>query len=237
MSTLLRGLELQQAVLRLDRHRQRVALPERPAVVHLSEPAADTQAQQARASLQEEQRRWREQAEEELSNLRARVEQEARAAGHAKGLEEARAQHAARLERLDALLSQLGGLLGQQLEQVQDLVVAVAYESVVKILGRAAVTPEGVRALVMEAVAQVRQQEELVIRVAAQDYRLLLEDLPAEHPLARPGIAIRPDPELADGGCVVDTDAGRLDARLQTQLAALRDVLVQARRQLPGGTA
>ena len=40
--------------------------------------------------------------------------------------------------------------------------------------------------------------------------------------LARAPLAIREDPGIAPGGDVVETDAGFIDARVETQLADLR---------------
>lgn len=240
MSAFLRGLELQQGVHRLDRRGQ----PAPPSATEETVPAApartvnlQAQVDQARARLEEEQRSWRQQAEQELAALRQKVSQEGREAGHAQGLAEGRESYEQKVRQLDGVIDRLGALLGAELEQAQDLVVAIAYEAITKILGDVVVTPDGVRAVVAQAIAGTRQQEKLVVRVPAQDYRLLIDALPASDALARPGIEIRPDAQLADGGCVIDTDAGQLDARLGTQLAALRTVLLQVRKQSPAGRA
>lgn len=242
MSAFLRGLEMQQGVHRLGRR-----IPDTPAPQPLAQteplppapPVVDVQAQlqEARARLLDEQRSWRQQAEQELAALREKVAQEGHAAGHAQGLADAGEAYRQKMQQADALLDRLGALLGEELLQAQDLVISIAFEAVGKILGEAAATPEGVRAVVAQALEHTRQREKLVVRVPAEDYRLLIEDLPATHPLARPGIEIRPDAQLAGGGCVIETDAGQLDATLATQLAALRTVLLQARRQERAGQA
>jgi flagellar biosynthesis/type III secretory pathway protein FliH len=240
VSAFLRGLELQQGVHRLSRRSPPVPAP-MPAQESESHPPptplVDVQAQlqESRAQLLDEQRSWRQQAEQELAALREKVAQEGHATGQALGLAEASEAYRQKLQQADALIDRLGALLGEQLVQSQDLVVAIAFEAVTKILGEAAATPEGVRAVVAQAMEHTRQREKLVVRVPAEDYRLLIEDLPATHPLARPGIEIRPDAQLSGGGCVIEADAGQLDATLATQLAALRTVLLQARRQDPGG--
>lgn len=234
MSEVLRGLELQQGVHRLERRRSGASVP--AAVADPGPPRGpDLQAQldEARARLEEDQRSWRREAEQDLAAARQRALQEAQAAGHAQGLAQAREAHQQKLQELDAVIGKLGALLGEQLAAAEDLAVAIAYESVVRIVGETVARPEGVRAVVAQAIAAARQQERLVVRVPADDYHLLIEALPASDPLARPGIEIRPDAQLADGGCVIDTDAGQLDARLATQLAALRTVLLQARGQGP----
>lgn len=240
MSDFLRGVELQKGVLRLARRGPRPVIEVNESEFARPAPRTlDLQAQleQAMTRLEEDKRNWREQAERELATIREQVAQEARAAGHAQALADARDAYRQKQQELDDLLTRLGGLLGQDLESAQDLVVAIAYEAVAKIVGDAVATPEGVRAVVVQAISAARQQEKLVVRVPQGDYRLLIDDLPGDHPLARPGIEIRPDAQLADGGCVIETDAGQLDARLGTQFSALHSVLLQARRQADAGRA
>jgi flagellar biosynthesis/type III secretory pathway protein FliH len=45
-----------------------------------------------------------------------------------------------------------------------------------------------------------------------------------------PGVGIEEDGRLAPGDVVVETEAGRIDARVETQLEALREALVEALR-------
>ena len=40
-----------------------------------------------------------------------------------------------------------------------------------------------------------------------------------------PTLIARPDPSVAPGGCVLETDAGEVDGRLETQLAAIKAAL------------
>lgn len=94
-----------------------------------------------------------------------------------------------------------------------------------KIVGRAlALEPSVVADIAAQALAAARARAGTVTLRIHPDDRAAIET-------ARPGFVARlgtavelrvvDDPSMVPGGCVVDTPAGRLDARLATQLAAL----------------
>src|SRR5262249_25572954 len=92
----------------------------------------------------------------------------------------------------------------------------------------------GAQAAVAQVLEHTKQGEKLTVRLAPGDFYLLLQQ-PSEHlSLARPGIELMPDERVELGGCVVDTAAGSLDGRIQTQLEALRGIPLNARRQRAG---
>jgi flagellar assembly protein FliH len=122
------------------------------------------------------------------------------------------------------LASGIGGM--------EDLAVAVAFEAVCKVLGESAVTADGVRAQVRQAVASTKNKERVVVRLHPADLSAL-RDAGALNALV-PGektVTWTADNSIELGGCVVETDGGGLDARLETQLERMRTTLLAARRQ------
>lgn len=114
------------------------------------------------------------------------------------------------------------------LNDAEDLLVEIAFASVCKILGRAFCEREGVSAVVREVIEQVREREQLIVRLAPDDFALLTEEnaaLGAETWNAQ----LKPDERVTLGGCLIDSPSGTLDGRLETQLQRLREVLVAAR--------
>jgi flagellar assembly protein FliH len=234
MTSLIRGAGLGRGV-----HRLRRLGEADPGPAPLSNDLADAKVrsitpevdplQALTASVEDERIAWRKAAAHELAEATARAVEE----GHANGLSQgtAKAAEAARskLRRLDTLIGQLGQAFDSKLDDVEDVAVAIAYEAVVKILGTALGTSEGVRAVVAQALAATRQHEKLTVRLAPEDFQLLMQDTEAQI-LESSGVELRPDEQVEPGGCIVDTGTGRLDARLHTQLLSLRQVLVQARQ-------
>jgi flagellar assembly protein FliH len=79
--------------------------------------------------------------------------------------------------------------------------------------------PTRVRAIVREALDRVRRASRVRVRVHPAD-RAALGDLDAE---------VLEDPSIERGGCVVESELGEVDARLEVRLEALARALAEAR--------
>jgi len=142
--------------------------------------------------------------------------------GRTQGEKEARAELAAELQNLQGLARSVREALAQGIEGVEDALVEIAFAAVCKVLGRAAATEEGVRAMVCEAMSEVRSREGVVLRVSPREHAALQAQLGAE-------LEVRADERVAAGGCLIETTGGTLDARLEVQLRRLADTLARAR--------
>ena len=152
-------------------------------------------------------------------------------AGHAKGLADAQASHAEKLKQLDRLLHDAGTVFAADIGDMEDVAVGIAFEALTKILGSTLVTPAAVAAVVTEVLKRTQRDEKLVLRLAPQDFYLLLQHR-AESPAAsHPSLEVVPDERIVLGGCLVETSSGTLDARIETQLAELQRVLIKARAE------
>jgi type III secretion protein L len=97
-----------------------------------------------------------------------------------------------------------------------------------KIVGRALeMDPTLINDIVTQALRTTRQQKNVVIRCNEEDYDHLKEnekeflDLMGQHGT----IDIVVDPKIIRGGCIVDSELGVVDARLDVQLKKLQKVL------------
>ncbi len=171
-------------------------------------------------------RRILEAAESDAGRIRgeAEVERERlRVEAVASGREEGRAQASAAVARgaleRDRLLASAEGELVR-------LAVAIAE----KILQREVARDEGaVVEMAARALAQARQRREVTLRIHPDDagairrsHRRLLSALSRARALE-----LREDAAVARGGVLVETEAGVVDGRLETQLAAIGAVLRQ----------
>lgn len=152
--------------------------------------------------------------------------------GRAAGREESQQAFASELARFRSLTGKLSDTLASGIGGMEDLAVAIAFEAVCKVLGDAAMTEEGVRAQVRQAAAHAKNKERLVVRLHAADLSAL-RAAGALNSILPPGKAVSwvADDSIELGGCVVETDGGRLDARLETQIERMRTALLAARRQ------
>ena len=159
-------------------------------------------------------------AQQEAERMRADAEAAGREAGRQEGigqLSEAVARASARLQAAEA----------QLVPQLGSLAVSIAR----KILGRELeFAPEAVVELVKQALAdKARQRREITLRVHPDDLRILRDsraDL-AEVLSRSKEIALIEDPKVERFGVIIETDAGTIDAQLETQLQVFERVLAK----------
>lgn len=113
------------------------------------------------------------------------------------------------------------------LQEAELEALELAFALTRRILGHAIEeTPELIQSVVREVSQSARGRRSLMIRVHPDDLPLVLD---MKHELAESleGAAVYFDDDgtLARGECAIDTEAGRIDGRLETQLQILRDAL------------
>jgi type III secretion protein L len=124
------------------------------------------------------------------------------------------------------------------LTEVEQDVLRLAIKLAEKIIGHEIENNQAVVAdMVTAALRHVRQQERLIVRVNPTDYPQLEE---FKSQLSQAGRAqfldLEPDPKIPTGGCIIESEVGTVDARLETQLRILeRALLNQAKADSDAG--
>ncbi|MBI5547641.1 MAG: type III secretion system stator protein SctL [Deltaproteobacteria bacterium] len=196
-------------------------LPERPAPRPGRGAVVDSEVYDAHQQAKE----IREQAERQAAQMLEKATQERDAtvaAAQEMGREEGKAEATEIILRAKKEAAQI-------IQGAEPQAVKLALLIAEKLLGRALeADPELVLHVVAQAIESVRQQREIVLRVNPEDAQLLrgsrkkLMDM-----LGRTkDIAVRDDPEVARGGCIIETENGTVDAQLATQLQMLEEVLL-----------
>ncbi|MBN1960807.1 MAG: flagellar assembly protein FliH [Deltaproteobacteria bacterium] len=174
----------------------------------------------------------RERAEAEATEIREQAQQDAhelKEQARNEGYKEGCDKGAAELSQIVAESSRrLQQIEEQAIAQLRDLALTIAR----KIIGcELELRPEVVVDIIKQALSdKARQRRELVLRVNPDDLAVVREHR-AEllEVLSRAKeIAIREDPNVARYGVVIETDAGIIDAQLETQLAVFERVLLEA---------
>jgi type III secretion protein L len=159
------------------------------------------------------------QAQAQAAVIRERAEEDA-AARARRLLDEARERAAAIAVEARAARARL---LQQSEQQLTRLAVAIAE----KLIGRALeLEPQ----LIVEVVAQCAREagpaRRVAVRVNPRDVVAVRQAAPRLAALADAEVVrVEPDADVAPGGCVVQTDAGEIDGRLASQLAAIERAL------------
>ena len=174
--------------------------------------------------------------EQGLSDAKQRVERAMLAARQefeqlaTRRLQDFGAEATARLSQLERLLAGLEPAVTKRLLELETDAVALAYAAVCRILGEQAVQPQGIARVVRQGIEQLRGSELLEIRMNERDLHALSSEEQGRRLQASvPQVKWVADAGVEAGGCIVETTAGRLDARLDTQLDALRSLWTQPR--------
>lgn len=170
----------------------------------------------------------------EAEQLCKAAREEGLRAGKDEGLLAAQVQVAEQLKALQkqflSVTDALVAALNRDREATEDAALELAMASLVRILGK---TPdaEWVASVVRQASAQLRSSEQVCIRLAPADIELLNGAGIEPASLAPQAAEVRwiADPGV-EGGCVLQTAAGNLDARLHKQVSALAEALARTYR-------
>jgi flagellar biosynthesis/type III secretory pathway protein FliH len=166
-------------------------------------------------------------ARSEVARIRAEVEDE-RARVLAGAAEEGRRQGWA---RAGAILAAAAAERDRSLVATEREVVSLAVAVARKVIGRELEEPSrtAVVELAAHAIKEARERRHVILRVSPTDSaaaRAAEGRLGAL--LARGALSVREDSSLSPGDVVVETESGRIDARVETQLAALARDLEEA---------
>jgi type III secretion system HrpE/YscL family protein len=163
-------------------------------------------------------------AEEQAAQILEDAKEQA-AETHQRGYEEGRQQAYAeftgalmqRLQRLDHIEAQLEPHYVRLVCSIVERVLGHEFDRV----------PESIVAIVRNALADARQQREIIVRVNPQDVEALQKNKPRLlEVLARAqSIDIREDASVTRGGCIVVTELGTIDASFERQMDALQSAI------------
>lgn len=98
-----------------------------------------------------------------------------------------------------------------------------------KIIGdQLRVEPNTITDIVAKAIQGVRHQKEIFIRVNPEEYETIAASkyLLVEQLSRAQDVDIRPDPDIAQGGCLIESETGSIDASVEKQIAAIEKILL-----------
>ncbi|WP_158542276.1 FliH/SctL family protein [Lujinxingia litoralis] len=163
----------------------------------------------------------RESAARELAQARAEAES-IREEARAEGLREATVET---LERLSMARAEYDALL----KRAEPDMVRLAFQIARRLIGEALeVAPQRVEAMVAQSLELVRGKRQLLLRVHPDDLQALRQaEERLSYVVGGASVHLQADEDVERGGCLIETESGQIDARLQTQLQVLQDALLE----------
>lgn len=156
--------------------------------------------------------------------------------GYQAGLDAGKASAQKELEQavgqIKELLHSLKDLNEALFQEMEDSAAEVVFEAVTKIIGQTAIDKQTAFSATRAAIEQLKGRERLIVRVSAKDYEMVkaaLNDQEAAVPFAT-SVSVIADNLVQLGGCMIETEAGSLDARLEIQLQRLKETLLGVRK-------
>lgn len=157
-----------------------------------------------------------------------------------KGLEQGRAETLASQQEkiktavaaLDTCLNELRALRQQDVERMETETVRLALAIAKKIVGEAVAGDEVIHHAVKTAMQKVNDPRQLVIRLNPKDVDVVQASAQALLPpdALGAGLRLEADDAIQRGGCIVETQLGDIDARIDRQLTIVEELLID---QLP----
>lgn len=144
--------------------------------------------------------------------------------GLQKGREDADAAARVQADALEALGAAITEACTQRRAAIEAGAIEIAYAAVLRLIGQSAGERTVVADIVRCVLEQLQDRTLLSVRVSPADHALLQQ---GAHGLNLGGALLVADERVELGGCIIDTDAGSLDGRLETQLSELKTLLVE----------
>ena len=203
------------------------ALPDVEAPPPAAAVAEDTGA--AAAELLENARREAQQILAEADDRAAEIERAAYEKGYEEGIAAGKtdgtAQAKQMLEQMVAIVDQATELHDTMLAEAESEMVALCLEIARKIIqSELRTNPDVVKSVLSAAVKKINGSPRVTIKVNPSQLESVREHWDAAFgpDYREKEWAIEPDPNVAAGGCVLDTKYGSLDARIGTQLGEIQ---------------
>ncbi|MCG5250710.1 flagellar assembly protein FliH [Brevibacillus agri] len=191
------------------------------------------EAEQLKQEASLEIQRWWEQKQQEAAQLFSSTQEQATAEGHEKGFAEGKQQayeeETQALAEARAILEQAYSSKQQIIAEAEPFLVELALEIAKKIIGQELQqNPEQVLEIAKKALRRSRVHGEITICVNHNYFHYVSEHRPQLLALleGQAELSIYPDYTIADGGCVIRTQLGSVDARVDTQLEEIKQALL-----------
>lgn len=194
-----------------------------PHLLELAELHQTIERYQKQVDYLERQRDVTQQQFDELRNASIKEGyDEGYAKGEAQGKADIHDQISATLKNFKELLSRIDTQSEEAWRPLETMVGDLSFAVVCKLLGEHALDESTTRAMVEKVVSSTRDSVRLRVLLSPKDFRLLTTADPDLRLSSGRRVELIEDVRVELGGCIVETDFGTWDGRLENQLKLLK---------------
>lgn len=171
------------------------------------------------------------QARQQAEELKVKAHEEGLAAGHQEGLAKAKQETAANLKDSLTILSQAEEERINRIASSEAELLKLVAGIVEKIIGAELKThPEQMASIVREGLSKVATANSITVKINPGDLQLIRDNIPAlQEVFDEPKmIGINADQTILPGDCFIETEHGKVDARIKSQLERIMNEILKA---------
>jgi flagellar assembly protein FliH len=191
---------------------------------------AETRAK-AKDELQRELAQIRVDFDQDLVRHKSKTMEESYTKGFAKGEEDGKSQYASEIKGVFDAVARIGKEKEAFLEKSQEEILALSLRAAQKmVLAELTQTPEALLRIVMDAIRRITDKDKVIIKLSAKDADSMRQhqaSIFAQMPDIK-SLEIHEDARVSEGGCVIETRLGYIDATLETKVDILEKAFSKA---------
>jgi flagellar assembly protein FliH len=192
---------------------------------------AQAKAADILARAEEEAHQRLQQAEAEVETLRLRAKEAGFAEGYEEGLEEGRQKALAKasdlLSLLESTVEEAVRLRAASLRALEDDFLKLSVFLADKVIRKAVEADiSWLKPIIKEALEVLGTVDQMVVLLNPVDYALL-QNYQQDLSLTRTKLVFEQDPSITQGGCLIESETGLIDARLERRLGKLAHHLME----------
>ncbi len=161
----------------------------------------------------------------DVENLKQQVYEEARSDGYEQGLAQAKQEYEALIEEAQDIKNQAGIEYKKVLDSLEEDSVNTIIDIAKKVISKELECKQNILLLVKDAFEKCSKDRKVVLKLSEQDYDFVNENKDElESMLERSEeIEIKKDLSLKEGGCIIETSIGSIDASAETKFEKIEN--------------
>lgn len=166
----------------------------------------------------------------QAEELKTEAHQQGLAAGHQEGLAKAKQEIEQNLTNSINLLAEAEGERVNRIISSEAELLKLVSGIAEKIIGSELKShPEQVVSVVREALARAATANSITVKINPEDQQMIQENLPSlQEVFGEPkAIAVKGDPTISPGECFIETEHGKVDARIKSQLERVMNEILK----------